>query len=97
MKLFTFKPIAFLLRQSVSNLFSNKSENTVISINKNLSLLEVFIVAFESQQKSIGLSILRNNTNNLLNKISQYILVGKDKSVVTNSYLTDPTSFIKLI
>jgi hypothetical protein len=97
MKLFTFKPIAFLLKLSASNLISNKSEDTVISINRNLSFIEVFIVVFESQQKSIGLSIFRDYTHNLLNKISQYILVGKDKSVVTISYLADPTSFIKLI
>lgn len=87
MKLFTFKPIAFLLKLSVNNSISNKSENTVISINRNLSFIYVFIFVFESQQKSIGLSIFRNYTYNLLNKISQYILVGKDKSVVTNSYL----------
>ena len=97
MKLITFKPIAFLLTLSVSDLFSNKSENTVISVNKNLSLLEVFIVAFESQQRSIGFLITRNNLHQFLNKISQYILVGKDKSVVTNSNLFDPTSSDELI
>jgi|TARA_B110000967_G_C18790343_1_gene512977 hypothetical protein len=85
MKSFTSKPITFLLKISAS-----------ISNKKN-SLLETIIIAFESLQKNIGFSILKSNSYRLLNKVSQYILVGKDKSVVTKSYLADPTSFIKLV
>ncbi len=90
MKLITFKPITFLLKQSASNITSkNKKEGfTVISINnKNLSLVEVVFVALKSQQKRIGFSFLKKITKN----ISQYILVGKDKSVVIMRKMLTPT------
>jgi len=90
-KLITFQPIAFLLKLSVSDLsFSNTIDIQVVSTNKKLSLLEI-IVAFKSQQESIGFSIFKNRVLQFKNKFSNNILVGKDKSVVTDCNLMGPT------
>ena len=94
-KLITFKPIAFLLKLSVSNLsFSNTKDIKVVSTNKKLSLLEVVIVAYKKQQESIGFSILKNWVLQFKNKFLNNILVGKDKSVVTIYKMVAPTATI---
>ena len=94
MKLITFKPIAFLLKLSVSNLFSNKIEEfkLVVSTNKQISLLEVIIVALKSQQKSVGFFISQKRGPQFKNNIFYNILVGKDESVVTAGEVIVPTT-----
>jgi len=92
MKLITYNPIAFLLNFLADNYhYYNIDGNSVINVNKNLSLLK--IVALMCQQKSIDCSFSYEGFGflNLKNKISNYILVGKDKSVVTNSKIMTPT------
>lgn len=91
MKIITFKPFAFLLKNSVSNFSSSILE----VINKHLALFKTLIVTPDSQQKSIGLLTYKNPYFTLFSKISQYILVGKDKSVVTQDNLCGPTSHIE--
>ncbi|MCF6279225.1 MAG: hypothetical protein L3J14_02645 [Flavobacteriaceae bacterium] len=92
MKLITFQPIAFLLKLSVSDVSFSKTKGIrVVSTNKKLSLLEGVIVAFKSKQESIGFSISKVGFFNFKNKISNNILVGKDKSVVTNCNMIGPT------
>ncbi len=90
MKLFTYKPITFLL-SFLADRFSHlykKDGFTVISINnKNLLLVGDLIVTFKRQQKRIGLLF----TKKILKNILQYILVGKDKSVVIIRKMTTPT------
>ncbi len=94
-KLITFQPIAFLLKLSVSDYsFSNTRDIQVVSTNKKSSLLEIVIVAFKSQQESIGFSILKNRVLQFKNKFSNNILVGKDKSVVTIYKMVAPTATI---
>lgn len=91
-KLITFQPIAFLLKLSVSNFsFSNIRDIKVVSTNKKLSLLKVVIAAYKSKQESIGFFIYKVGFFNFKNKISNNILVGKDKSVVTDCNLIGPT------
>jgi len=90
MKLITYKPIAFLLNLLANNCSSDKEGNTVISVNKNLSLLENRFVAI-SQQKSIGFSFFHKGFFNFKNNILKYILVGKNKSVVTDYNKVGPT------
>lgn len=93
MKLITYKPIAFLLKLLANNYsFNNKEGNTVISVNKNLSLLKVISVS-QKQQKSIGFFISKVGFFNFKNNISKHILVGKDKSVVTIYNLLGPTPY----
>lgn len=94
MESITFRPIAFLLKLLANNFTSNnKEDNTVISVNKNLSLLEVISVINKSQQKSIGFFISKVGFFNFKNKISNNILVGKDKSVVAIYNLFGPTPY----
>ncbi len=92
MKLITFKPITFLLKLSAGNNspFYRKGF-TVISINnKNLSLLGVVFVTLKSKQKRIGFPFIKK-TPQFSKNISQYILVGKDKSVVAICKMITPT------
>jgi len=85
MRLFTFKPITLLLSYSVGDTSTKKkNRNTVIIIINNiLSLVGIKIVDFKRQQKRIGLLFIKN--------ILQYILVGKDKSVVITCNKLTPT------
>ena len=90
MSLFTYKPITFLLNLLAGQLLpiNRKDGFTVISINnKNLSLVGALIVAIRIQQKRIGLLYTKNISKNIL----QYILVGKDKSVVIMRKMNTPT------
>ena len=90
MRLFTFKPIAFLRNLLAANGSSDikKESFTVISINNNISvLLEVSTVAYKILLKSIGFSFF----NRLIKNISQYILVGENKSAAINSTMIAPT------
>ncbi|AOW21571.1 hypothetical protein [Urechidicola croceus] len=85
MKLISFRPIAFLLDISAGNFYTNNviESFTVISVNNEyLSLLGVSKFTLNNQQKSVGLFLTKEKFTYYLNKISQYILVGKDKSVV---------------
>ena len=90
MSLFTYKPITFLLNLLAGQFLpiNRKDGFTVISINgKNLSLVGTLIVASRRQQKRIGLLFIKNISKNIL----QYILVGKDKSVVIMRKMITPT------
>lgn len=90
MRLFTYKPITFLLNLLAGQFLPNNRKDgfTVISINnKNLSLVGSLIVDFKRRQKRIGLLFTENISKNIL----QYILVGKDKSVVIIRNMIAPT------
>ena len=90
MKLFTYRPIAFLLSILADRFVSinGKDGFTVISIsNKNLSLIGDLIDRLKRQQKRIGLHFTEKISKNIL----QYILVGKDKSVVIIRKMITPT------
>ena len=95
MKLITFKPIAFLLRLSAEYFsFNNLKENVNYSANKNISFSINAIVASKTQQKSIGICNLENFSLQIKNYITNNILVGKDKSVVTICKMNAPTATI---
>lgn len=95
MKLFTYKPITFLLSSSVGSAFFDfrDSRFTVISINKTLSLTGKRFVTRKGQQKRIGFLYFKT----LINPILHHILVGKDKSVVTTNNMSIPTIDISRI
>ncbi len=91
MKLITYKPFAFLLNSSAGN----RTSIIFGVINTFLLFLNALIVANKNQQKSIGFNFDKLRFTNS-SKTSQYILVGKDKSVVTLDNLCGPTSYIEV-
>ena len=89
MKLLTNRPITFLPKFLASSYPNNGNDGfTVISINsKNLSLVGDVIATKSGKQKGIGFLYFKKLQQNIL----QYILVGKDKSVVTIRRMVIPT------
>ena len=93
MRLFTYKPITFLLSPSVRNssLSNEKDGFEVIRINnKNLSLKKDGVVSVRERQERMGLFQSEKKSKNNL----QYILVGRDKSVVIEHIMFAPTANI---
>jgi len=90
MKLFTYKPIAFLLSLLADRFISINRKNgfTVISISNKIFLLCGDLIVFlKRHQKRIGFLFTEKISKNIL----QYILVGKDKSVVIIRKMITPT------